>query len=274
MDWENKNSTLNETKKVNFDYVSTQNNSELYKAVFEEVNSENIRLILFNIFSWVIFLFAGIVNLLWFLKLGEVIKLDVAKEMHFFVPWFSIPVFIISLIMVVYAGLARYTFEQERNFYFTNINTLDLNRVPNFIIDKFKNISGFQIFYNWFAGVSYVVSALILTFFFVFQSKEVISLPGGLEISLSSGKIFPDYKWDIIWTFVYVGVVFFCHVAMVIYCVREKSRLTAIFDLRKKIDYQEIKDYEKKIHIVCFVFFMLPLVIFFIIYWLVRKKKE
>ena len=58
------------------------------------------------------------------------------------------PLFVLGLILVVYSGLSSYTFEQEKKFHFANVEDIDIDRVPNFIVDKYKNISGLMIFYN------------------------------------------------------------------------------------------------------------------------------
>lgn len=246
----------------------------IIQGIIDEIKWERIRLLIMNVSSWVVFLFCFIINLLWILEIAEAIDLKISVEFRFFVPWFSLPTLIISLILVIYSGLSSYTFEQERKFHFNRVESIDTERVPNFVIDKYKNISGLTIFYNWFAGFSYVVAAIVLGYFFLFRNREMVPLPGGLEISLADGKSFPSYGSDIVWTFIFIGIVFILHITIIIFAVREKSRLTAIFDLRKRLDYEEIKKYERKINIICFVLFMLPVLILFISYWVSKRLRK
>lgn len=250
--------------------VNPQKKAVVLDGIIKEIESERVRLLVWNIFSWILVLFALVINLLWILQITKVFDTDVSAKFSFFIPWISVPLFVISLILVVYVGLDMYAFGQEKKFHFSRIEDIDTERVPNFIINKYKNLSGLMIFYNWFAGFSYVIVTILLLYFFLFRNQKVINL-GDLELSLRDNQPFPNYNWDIAWSFVYVGAVFIVQLVLFIYCSREKARLTAIFDLNKKMDYQEIRDYEYKIHILCFVLFLLPVLLFYLFYWVFRR---
>ena len=276
--FKNENEEHNQSASIEFNKSKNQEkNTNLLNAIIREIKKENTRTIIFNFLIWFIFIsFLGFSGLI---ALNHWKNLDIAflegisdLGLWFLLLVIFIPGFILLLTMVVYSQLNKYSFDQEKKYHFKYRDEIDLKRVPNFIINKYKKISGVMIVINWISFTSYFFGGLCLVFFFVFRNKTNFIIDD-IEIKLSNNKSFPNYQEQIIGTLVYLGLIFILQIIVVNLCVRSKSRLTALFDLKNRINFEEIERYKKRVNIFCFCILLIPLFVVILVYLFVKKLR-
>lgn len=246
-------------------------------AIRKEIKSENIKTILLNIFVSIGFFSILTFNVFWLLQKLEIIKwsflqkLDVISWFIFFIA--LIPGLILFFTLFIYSYIIRYRFKQERKFHFENYEDIDIHRVPHFIFDKYKRLSGFLILINWLAFASYIFGGIVLAILILLNGREFFSF-WGLKITFGDQTHFPSYKWQIIWVSVYLGTIFLIHIAVVFYVLRNQGRLDAIFEVRNKINLENFYAYKRKVNIFCFCIFVLPIFLIILVFVILKKLKS
>lgn len=244
---------------------------KIRKDVLKEIKKENLKIKLFSFLVSIPLLFFTILTTLWGLDKGNIINVNLEKTFFLFQPWIFVSLNIIFLMISIFVFLNHYRFAQEKQYHFAHKDEIDINRVPNFIIDKYKRIIGLGIVFTWLFAVSFLVCAAVLIFFLLLQDKEYIEIIG-LRIQKQGGEKFPDYQKEIIIISCYLSFVFLTFLLINIYVSKEKSRLIALFDLKNKFNnWEEIHRYQKIVHIICFCVFVIPLVIIILLFKFGKK---
>lgn len=261
---------MNEERKV----AEEAKQNLLYNSWQQQIEKEQIRFYLIFFFVGIVFLTSLVFSVMWILKLTKAIgAIDFTLNLFFLQEWFVFPVCLFSFIILIKNYLDWYRFYREKEIHFNNENAYDFTRTPNFVIEMYKRHHARVIFIRWWLIGSIIMCAIIFGFLTIAKitQKEAIISIREIELTFLNTQKNKSYLSEFIFTGIYLSVVVFINLWVWINSNREISNLLALFDIKNVYPDSELHKYKKRIHIISFCLFLLPLFVVLLLIFVVKK---
>ena len=237
----------------------------------EQIRKQQIRFIVTNSLSWLVFTALLILSAMWILYTTGLINFNISDVFVLFSPWIILPVFAISFIISIKNSLDWYRFQKEKNVHFIDENHYEFDRVPNFIIEIYKRAHGVMIFFRWLLIVSIIICGIFLGYMgWIEQAEEFVFQFLGSEITIKNDG---NYTLEIIITSCYLSAIVIANIWIWIVKNKEISNLLANYDIRKTFSETDLNSYKKKVNWFCACIFVLPIFIVIAVFWIINRLR-